>query len=133
VGADEAGLGVRIVCVSRSGWSMETEYISFHPPRTVAIKMTRGPWFLSRFAGSWRFDEIEPGRTRVGLAYSLASRPRALAWLLDPILARSFAQDTRARLRALRAAAEDRRPLNDNDLSTRTMQPNHEGGTGSPG
>lgn len=131
VNADEAGPGVRAVCVARSGWSMETEYISFHPPRTVAIKMTHGPWFLSRFAGSWHFEEIEPGRTRVGFAYSLVSRPRVLAWLLDPILAQSFAQDTRARLRALKAAAEVRRPSD--EISRQTRGTNHEGDTRSPG
>ena len=66
---------------------METEYVSFNPPRATAVKMTRGPWFLSSFAGSWRFEEIEPGRTRVGFHYSLEARPRALSWLLNPILA----------------------------------------------
>ena len=106
VGAREAGLGVRALCVAKSGWAMETEYVSFNPPRATAVKMTRGPWFLSGFAGSWRFEEIGPGRTRVGFHYSLEARPRALAWLLNPILARSFARDTRARLRALKQAAE---------------------------
>jgi ribosome-associated toxin RatA of RatAB toxin-antitoxin module len=108
VGAREAGVGVRALCVSRSGWAMETEYVSFNPPRATAVKMTRGPWFLAGFAGSWRFEEIKPGRTRVGFRYSLEARPRALAWLLNPILARSFARDTRARLRALKQAAERR-------------------------
>ncbi len=108
VGAREAGVGVRALCVSRSGWAMETEYVSFNPPRATAVKMTRGPWFLAGFAGSWRFEEIAPGRTRVGFRYSLEARPRALAWLLNPVLAWSFARDTRARLRALKEAAERR-------------------------
>ena len=110
VDADEAGVGVRALCVAKSGWAMETEYVSFNPPRATAVKMTRGPWFLSGFAGSWRFEEIEPGRTRVGFRYSLEARPRALSWLLGPILARSFARDTRARLRALKAAVERTAP-----------------------
>jgi Polyketide cyclase / dehydrase and lipid transport len=101
-------VGVRALCVSRSGWAMETEYVSFNPPRATAVKMTRGPWFLAGFAGSWRFEEIEPGRTRVGFRYSLEAWPRALAWLLNPLLARSFARDTRARLRALKEAVERR-------------------------
>ena len=88
---------------------METEYVSFNPPRAAAVKMTRGPWFLSTFAGSWRFEEIQPGRTRVGFRYSLEARPRAISWLLNPILARFFARDTRARLRALKEAGERRR------------------------
>ncbi len=110
VGAREAGVGVRAVCVARSGWAMETEYVSFNPPRATAVKMTRGPWFLSGFAGSWRFEEIGSGRTRVGFRYSLEAWPRALSWLLNPILARAFARDTRARLRALKEAVERRAP-----------------------
>jgi hypothetical protein len=70
--------------------------------------MTRGPWFLSSFAGSWRFEEVEPGRTRVGFRYSLEARPQTLSWLLNPILAWSFVRDTRARLRALTEAIERR-------------------------
>ncbi len=106
--AQEAGVGVRALCVSRSGWAMETEYVSFNPPRTTAVKMTSGPWFLDNFAGSWRFDEVAPGRTRVGFHYNLRARPIWLSWLLTPILARAFARDTRNRLRALKEAVEQR-------------------------
>ncbi len=87
---------------------METEYVSFNPPRATAIQMTKGPWFLASFAGSWRFEEAAPGRTRVGFRYSLRTRPRWLAWLLTPIVTRAFARDTRARLRALKQAVEQR-------------------------
>jgi hypothetical protein len=108
IGAREAGVGVRALCVARTGWAMETEYVSFNPPQTTAVKMTRGPWFLCGFAGSWRFEEIEPGRTRVGFRYSLGARPRVLSWLLNPVLSRSFARDTRLRLQALKEAVERR-------------------------
>ena len=70
---------------------METEYVSFNPPRTCAVKMTRGPWFLDRFAGSWHFDQVEPGATRVSFRYSLQARPKWLAWLFTPICSRAFA------------------------------------------
>ena len=108
-GAREAGVGVRALCVDRNGTAMETEYVSFNPPRAVAIKMTRGPWFLESFAGSWRFEEVAPGQTRVGFQYSLRARPRSLSWLMNPILSRVFARDTRRRLHALREAVEQRR------------------------
>jgi hypothetical protein len=108
--AQRPGLGVRALCVSKWGWAMETEYVSFNPPRATAVEMTRGPWFLSSFAGSWRFDEVGPARTRVGFRYSLQPRPRWLSWLLAPVLAWVFARDTRQRLRALKAAAEALRP-----------------------
>ena len=107
-GAAEAGVGVRALCVDRMGTAMESEYISFNPPRTVAIKMTRGPWFLESFAGSWRFEEEAPGRTRVGFQYSLEARPRWLSWILNPVLTRIFARDTRRRLEALKEAVEKR-------------------------
>ena len=104
--ASEAGVGVRALCVAKSGWAMETEYVSFNPPRAAAVKMTRGPWFLASFAGSWRFEEIEPGRTRVSFCYSLEAWPRPWSWLLTPILARVFARVTHNRLRALQEAVE---------------------------
>jgi ribosome-associated toxin RatA of RatAB toxin-antitoxin module len=105
-GAREAGVGVRALCVDRKGTAMETEYISFNPPRAVAIKMTRGPWFLISFAGSWRFEEVGRGQTRVSFQYSLQARPRWLSWLANPVLARIFARDTRRRLEALKEAVE---------------------------
>lgn len=107
-GAREAGVGVRALCVSRGGWAMETEYVSFNPPRATAVKMTRGPWFLGDFVGSWRFEEVAPGRTRVGFRYNLRAWPGWLSWLLTPILARAFARDTRDRLHALKRAVEQR-------------------------
>ena len=106
--AHQAGVGVRAVCVAKTGWAMETEYVSFNPPRTTAVKMTRGPWFLDRFSGSWHFDEVEPGHTSVSFRYNLQARPRWVAWLLMPIVARTFARDTRQRLEGLKDAVERR-------------------------
>src|SRR5580704_490872 len=64
-GARVAGVGVRAYCVAHSGLGMETEYVSFNPPRVTAVKMTRGPWLLRSFAGSWQFEPLAPRRTRV--------------------------------------------------------------------
>jgi ribosome-associated toxin RatA of RatAB toxin-antitoxin module len=106
--AHHADVGVCALCVTKTGWAMETEYVSFSPPSTTAVKMTRGPWFLDRFAGSWHFDEVEPGHTRVSFRYNLQAWPRWLAWVLVPILARAFARDTRQRLQGLKDAVERR-------------------------
>ena len=103
-GAERAGTGVRAWCVARNGLGMETEYVSFHPPGTCAVVMTRGPWIFRSFAGSWRFEPVGPGRTRVDFAYNLAGRPAALT----PLLAWIFGRDTRRRLAALKQAAEAR-------------------------
>jgi ribosome-associated toxin RatA of RatAB toxin-antitoxin module len=112
-GASEVAVGVRALCVDRMGTAMETEYVSYNPPRTVAIKMTRGPWFLESFAGSWRFEEVKPGQTRVSFCYNVGARPRWLSWLLNPILRKVFGRDTRRRLKALKKAAEKSDFLND--------------------
>jgi ribosome-associated toxin RatA of RatAB toxin-antitoxin module len=105
-GATTAAVGVRAYCVAHNGLAMETEYVSFHPPRATAVKMTRGPWLIDTFAGSWRFEEVSPGRTRVGFRYNLRARPAWLSWLLTPVVGWVFAQDTRKRLLALRRAVE---------------------------
>src|SRR3954447_19593334 len=97
-GARAAGVGVRAYCVAHSGLGMETEYVSFNPPRACAVKMTKGPRLIDSFAGSWRFEEVAAGRTRVGFRYHLRARPRWLSWLLTPIIGWIFARDTRKRL-----------------------------------
>lgn len=106
-GATSAGLGVRALCAARSGMTMETEYISFKPPRVAAVKMTRGPLPLARFAGAWRFHERLAGQSTVSFHYDLTARPRWLSWLLTPILSWLFARATRRRLVALKAAVEE--------------------------
>src|SRR5438445_763553 len=93
-GAAKAGVGVRANCIARSGLTMETEYVSFNPPRATAVKMTKGPWFIDTFSGSWRFQE-ENGRTHVHFRYHLRARPRSLAGVLTPLLGFVFARDTR--------------------------------------
>jgi hypothetical protein len=105
-GATEAGVGARAWCVSWLGMGMETEYVSFRRPRVVAVKMTKGPAILASFAGSWRFFELAPGRTRVVLRYALTASPAWLRPALDPLLARVFANDIADRLRDLKHVAE---------------------------
>ena len=104
--ATAPGVGVRAYCVAHNGLGMETEYVSYSPPRVAAVKMTRGPWVIRSFAGSWRFTEAAPGRTQVEFRYHIRARPRWLSWLLTPLLTRLFARDTRKRLAALKAAVE---------------------------
>lgn len=110
-GATAAGLGVRAWCVTRGGLGMETVYVSFRPPHVAAVKMTRGPAILARFAGAWRFVALAPGQTQVIFRYSLAARPAALRPLLDPPLARLFRRDMERRIDRLgRAAAGEPLP-----------------------
>jgi len=113
-GATEPGVGVRAYCAARNGLGMETEYVSFNSPRACAVKMTRGPRLIDSFAGSWRFEETGPGRTRVTFRYHVRARPGWASWLLTPIMTWIFARDTRKRLAALKTAIE----AGKNDLLT---------------
>lgn len=101
-GSTAAGLGVRAWCVAWNGFGMETRYISFRRPTVCAVEMTRGPRFFRSFSGSWRFEPIGDGKTRVEFAYNLVGRPG----LLTRPLMLLFALDTRRRLAALKRAVE---------------------------
>jgi ribosome-associated toxin RatA of RatAB toxin-antitoxin module len=100
------GIGVRAWCVAKNGLGMETEYITFNPPHGVAIKMTKGPRIFASFAGSWRFQEIAPGRTRVVFRYHVAAAPRWLGFIFDPILRAVLTHDVGKRLAGLKRAVE---------------------------
>jgi hypothetical protein len=107
-GAEEPGVGVHAYCLARTGLGMETEYVSFNPPRACAVKMIRGPRLIGSFASSWRFEEVAPGQTRVGVRNHIRARPWWLSWLLTPLFMWSFTRDTRKRLAALKVAVEQR-------------------------
>jgi ribosome-associated toxin RatA of RatAB toxin-antitoxin module len=106
-GAVAIAPGVRAWCVARSGLGMETEYVSVKAPDTVAVRMTRGPFFIASFAGSWRFRDVGGGRTEIAFRYHVEGRPRALG----PVLRAVFARDTKRRLEALKRAVETTRIL----------------------
>jgi ribosome-associated toxin RatA of RatAB toxin-antitoxin module len=105
VDATAAGIGVRAWCVDRRGRGMETEYVSFDRPHRVAVKMTRGPWIFRKFAGAWIYDVIEDEVTRVTFKYHVEARLR-FGRIGDVVLARVFAREMDARLRALARAVE---------------------------
>jgi len=107
-GTSASGVGVRAWCVTRTGLGMETEYVSFAPPRIAAVKMTRGPWFLASFGGAWEFTAAGNSTTSVSFRYQFRMRPRWLAWALEPLARRWFSWETQRRVVALQAAL--RRP-----------------------
>jgi len=108
-GATTPGVGVRAWCVARSGLGMETEYVSFVAPRIAAVRMTRGPWIIESFGGAWEFSPVGDGATRVVFRYQFRTRPRLLAWLIEPLARRWFSWETRKRVAALQAALEKSR------------------------
>ena len=106
-GATAPGVGVRAWCVAWAGVGMETEYVTYAPPRLAAVRMTRGPWFLESFGGAWEFTPDRDGGTSVSFRYQFRTRPRALAWLIEPLARRWFSWETRKRVIALQAAVAE--------------------------
>lgn len=106
-GATKPDVGVHVVGRSRFGVPMEVVYVSFNPPRTVAMKMVRGPWYLRGFAGSWTFRPGGPGATRVTFRYWFELRWKPLRWVLTPVVAWKVRRDIRSRLRGLKRGAEE--------------------------
>jgi hypothetical protein len=104
-GATAPAVGVRAWCVASWGLGMETEYVAFTAPRIAAVRMTRGPWLLETFGGAWEFTG-DGAATRVSFRYQLRTRPRFLAWGIEPLVRAWFSRETRRRVEALRAALD---------------------------
>ena len=105
-GARSAGLGVHVWVRAWTGLTMEVEYVSFHPPHVVAMKMVRGPFFFERFAGTWLFRPHPTSGTEVTFRYNFETRWHFFRPLLDRVVELVFRRDVRARLRGLKRAAE---------------------------
>ena len=106
-GAAEAAIGVRVWVRAKNGLSMEVVYLTLDRPLSVAMKMTSGPRVFERFAGSWRFEPVAGGNTRVTFRYGFETRVALLRPLLDRVIARIFARDIEHRLQGLKHAAEN--------------------------
>lgn len=104
-GATEAGVGVRTLCVGRSV-PMETEYVSFVPGKVAAVKLVAPRFPFETFAATIRHEPAGEDGSRATYIYSFSTRPRALAWLLEPIVNVLLRLETRRRLNALRRYVE---------------------------
>jgi ribosome-associated toxin RatA of RatAB toxin-antitoxin module len=107
-GATAAAPGVRAWCVSRAlRVGMETEYVSARRGRVAAVRMTKGPWPIGRFAGSWLFRPEAAG-TRVTFRYHVSAVRGLLGWLAQPLMVWWFRRETVKRLEALARALDGR-------------------------
>ena len=91
--------------VDKWGRGMETEYVSFRPPERAAVRMTKGPWVFSRFAGSWIYRQRAPQLTEVTFKYRVESRIQ-LGALSDSVMRFAFGRKMRGRLLALKTCVE---------------------------
>jgi ribosome-associated toxin RatA of RatAB toxin-antitoxin module len=104
-GATEAGKGIKAYCVAHNGLGMETEYVTFTPPKVTAIKMTRGPYLFKSFLGSWTFKETSVAQTEVMFLYSFELRfPFTL---VKNYVKRNLQKNVRQRLADLKKCVEE--------------------------
>jgi hypothetical protein len=101
----QAQLHARSVCTGRwylGGFSLETEYITFNPPRIAAVKLINRPPFFKTFAATIRHRNLENGQSSIEYIFNFTARPSWLNFLLHPIMKLIFQWETRKRLRSLR-------------------------------
>jgi len=103
--ASRAGIGVRSVCTGKwlvGGMAMETEYISFERGEVAAVKLVNRPAFFQSFAATLRHETIEPNQSKTTYIYNFHSKPKCLAWLLEPIMDFILLHEIKSRLKALK-------------------------------
>ncbi|MDG9922832.1 MULTISPECIES: SRPBCC family protein [unclassified Pseudomonas] len=96
-------IGNRVLIRSKLGMRMLVEFVQVKPCQRAAITMLEGPWFLRSFAGSWIFQEPEPGLTLTRFRYTLTTRPHWLSFVIEPIAACYFRIVVRQRLNGLKS------------------------------
>ncbi|MEM8532472.1 MAG: SRPBCC family protein [Chloroflexota bacterium] len=106
-GATEPAVGVGVWVRAWNGLTMTVEYVSYRFPSVAAIKMTKGPLFFETFGGVWRFAEVDSNSTEVTFEYGFRTRWPVLTRVLNPTIWWVFGRDIRARLAAIKRAAEE--------------------------
>ena len=105
-GHPEAAEGVTSVCVGRrslGGIALKTVYVTFRRPTLAAVKMVNAPAFFHTWAASIHHEDVSAGTSRITYKFHFTTRPRWLRFILDPLIGRVFAWETKKRLRALGA------------------------------
>lgn len=91
---------------SGGGWlrglSMRTRFVTFDRPHVAAASMVGRSFPFSRWAASMRHRDTQPGHSVLIYVYTIESGPKALRWLLEPVVAWVFARQTQRRFARLR-------------------------------
>ncbi|UOP05030.2 SRPBCC family protein [Conchiformibius kuhniae] len=95
---------------AKSGVFMRVRFVRVKAPEVAAITMVKGPIFLEKFAGSWRFRALSDHQTLARFSYSL-SAPAWCAWLLNPLMRYYFSRVVAQRLSGLKRYCEAQCPI----------------------
>jgi hypothetical protein len=84
------------------GLSMRTRFVTFDRPHVAAATMVGRSFPFSRWAASMRHRDTAPGHSVLIYVYTIESGPRALRWLMEPVVAWVFARQTQRRFARMR-------------------------------
>jgi hypothetical protein len=103
-GYQTAGVGAVSVC--RGRWRvghipMKTRYISFEAPRLAAVELIAPVACFAKFAASIRHRDLTSETSMLEYVYAFTSRPNWLRGVLDPLIDKRLAAETRQRLNSL--------------------------------
>lgn len=82
--------------------SMRTRFVTFDRPRAAAASMIDRSSPFSRWAASMRHRDTAPGCSVLVYVYTLEAAPRALRWLMEPVVDWFFVRQTRRRFERMR-------------------------------
>lgn len=83
--------------------SMQTQFVSYDPPRVAAAAMVERSFPFERWAASMQHRAEATNRSLLIYTYTFRVGPAALRWMLEPIVALIFNWQTRRRFARLRA------------------------------
>ena len=105
-----AARGATSLCVGNAMFGMigvETRYIAFVPGELAAVEMINRAPFFELFAASIRHEDSDSG-SQVTYKLNFIARPKALRWMLHPLIRSALRSETATRLAALAAFLERR-------------------------
>ncbi|OZG72190.1 hypothetical protein BTA51_17745 [Hahella sp. CCB-MM4] len=98
--------GTKAFVQAKNGLKMEVVFVQVDPPTTAAIKMTKGPFFLQSFAGSWIFKPVGADSTEARFIYSIKAKKWALPFVVDKLAGWYFWRVIKSRLSGLKSYCE---------------------------
>lgn len=82
------------------GVVMDTLYTVCEFPNAELV-MVKGPWFFKSFHAKAHLEEMPDGSVRWHGEYTFTCRPRALRWIVEPIVTWFFLRETKMRVSGL--------------------------------
>lgn len=83
--------------------SMRTEFITYARPKLAAARMIGTSFPFTTWAASMKHVPAGDGRSVMIYTYTIETGPRALRWLMEPIVNRAFRRQTLKRFKRMQA------------------------------